>query len=311
LTSENAAWRSIVSAGLFGAAWWASFFKRPIKFRSSTELLKRVWEHLCNSGQKNKPEEKSKNKKMDARTETETETKRVKKARKPKATALAKAPPAAEAIPEAAPAAEKKRKRAPRGKKGLAEASAETATKIAAKVAPKIKGAAKKPMSHSERRKHIKYPQTGWNLFCEEQRAEIRKADPTIPFGRIPQEMSPRWKALTDEQRDVYCNRYRENKKIYDAALAALDPAVRARMPKRRRNSNLPKGRRSAFIFFSKEARTGLKAERPEVSFADMGRILGLRWQEMKGTDSTTKYFAMAEVDRARYSAELKAMQPA
>ena len=74
--------------------------------------------------------------------------------------------------------------------------------------------------------------------------------------------------------------------------------------PKRaKKDSGAPKRGLSAFMFFSSAERERVKAENPEASFGELGKILGARWKEMDDA-AREPYVAKAAEDKARYERE-------
>ncbi|ORX60417.1 hypothetical protein DM01DRAFT_1332570 [Hesseltinella vesiculosa] len=70
-----------------------------------------------------------------------------------------------------------------------------------------------------------------------------------------------------------------------------------------KKDPNAPKRGLSAYMFFSQANRDKVKAESPNASFGELGKILGEKWRAM--SDAQKKpYIEMAEKDKARYEAE-------
>lgn len=56
-------------------------------------------------------------------------------------------------------------------------------------------------------------------------------------------------------------------------------------------------------MFFANENRDIVRAENPDVTFGQVGRILGERWKALT-PDEKTPYEAKAEADKKRYESE-------
>lgn len=67
-----------------------------------------------------------------------------------------------------------------------------------------------------------------------------------------------------------------------------------------------PKRALSAYMFFSKANRQKVKDENPDVTFGQIGKILGKQWQEMSEKDKAP-YAKEAEADKLRYAKEKEA----
>ncbi len=68
----------------------------------------------------------------------------------------------------------------------------------------------------------------------------------------------------------------------------------------------LPKAPISAFFFFSQEQRAKVKANNPEMSFAEVAKHLGKMWKEMPEEDKAP-YHKTAAQDKDRYARDVQA----
>ncbi|KAK1383689.1 FACT complex subunit SSRP1 [Heracleum sosnowskyi] len=83
------------------------------------------------------------------------------------------------------------------------------------------------------------------------------------------------------------------------------EDGVKKKKPKKKKDPNAPKKPLSAFMFFSKNERENVKKSNPGISFTDVGRVLGERWNKMSGEDKEI-YEADARQDKKRYTDEMK-----
>jgi len=67
-----------------------------------------------------------------------------------------------------------------------------------------------------------------------------------------------------------------------------------------------PKNARSAYIFYSQNARALIKEENPEMNGKEIMTEMGRRWKEIKDTNEAEKYHEMATADKERYESEMK-----
>lgn len=104
-------------------------------------------------------------------------------------------------------------------------------------------------------------------IFCEEKRAEIKAAHPEMKSTQVIQECSKQWKALSDDQKDVYTKKYQELK-------AAIPVAPKPEKPK----SNKPK---SAYITFCTSVRESVKAANPGIGPKDLMRKIAEEWGKL------------------------------
>ncbi|CEO97807.1 HMG box domain-containing protein [Plasmodiophora brassicae] len=92
-----------------------------------------------------------------------------------------------------------------------------------------------------------------------------------------------------------------------------LQSASEHRIPKKRKTSlsaGHPKRPLSAFMYFSQEKRSDVKADNPETSFGDLGKILGQMWKDLS-EDDKKPYVEKAAADKARYDEEVIAWRQA
>jgi hypothetical protein len=73
------------------------------------------------------------------------------------------------------------------------------------------------------------------------------------------------------------------------------------------KDSNAPKKAMSAYLFFSVEKRVAIKAQTPEATFGELGRLVGAAWRALAAVERAP-YEAKAKVDAARYAAEVQAI---
>ncbi|KAJ2907978.1 Non-histone chromosomal protein 6 [Coemansia aciculifera] len=64
-----------------------------------------------------------------------------------------------------------------------------------------------------------------------------------------------------------------------------------------------PKRALSAYMFFSKDQRKTVQDENPDITFGQIGKILGDKWKSLSDA-AKAPYNAQSEQDKARYAAE-------
>ncbi|KAJ1847340.1 Non-histone chromosomal protein 6 [Coemansia sp. RSA 2611] len=112
-------------------------------------------------------------------------------------------------------------------------------------------------------------------------------------------------------------------KKAEPAAEAPAAPAARAtrkkatskvedagKVTKKKRTKkdpNAPKRALSAYMFFSQDRRAQVQEDNPNVTFGQIGKILGGLWKEMN-EEQKKPYQDKAKKDQARYEAEKAAV---
>ncbi|GER35802.1 FACT complex subunit SSRP1 [Striga asiatica] len=82
------------------------------------------------------------------------------------------------------------------------------------------------------------------------------------------------------------------------------DDGSKKKKPKKKKDPNAPKRAISAFMFFSQIERENIRKTNPGISFTDVGKMLGERWNKMT-PEEKAPYEAKARADKKRYSDEL------
>ena len=77
----------------------------------------------------------------------------------------------------------------------------------------------------------------------------------------------------------------------------------RKKTSRRKKDPNAPKRALSAYMFFANENRDIIKAENPDVSFGQVGKLLGEKWKALS-PEEREPYEAKAKADKRRYESE-------
>ncbi|CCE65723.1 hypothetical protein TPHA_0M01480 [Tetrapisispora phaffii CBS 4417] len=78
---------------------------------------------------------------------------------------------------------------------------------------------------------------------------------------------------------------------------------IKKRTHRRKKDPNAPKRAMSAYMFFANETRDIVRAENPDVSFGQIGRLLGEKWRALTDEDKGP-FEAKAQADKKRYESE-------
>lgn len=97
-------------------------------------------------------------------------------------------------------------------------------------------------------------------------------------------------------------------KRPYSATKKAKGPSEKEPSKKKRKkkDKNAPKRGLSAYMFFSQDIRSSVREEMPDISFGEVGKVIGERWKALT-SEERKKYQEMAEQDKVRYN-EQKAL---
>ncbi|KAG9007434.1 Non-histone chromosomal protein 6 [Tulasnella sp. JGI-2019a] len=83
----------------------------------------------------------------------------------------------------------------------------------------------------------------------------------------------------------------------------ATEKVAGAKAKRAPKDKSGPKRPMSAFMYFCKDWRERVKAENPEASFGETGKLLGAKWKELDESEKTN-YLEQAATDKARYETE-------
>ncbi|CCD22684.1 high-mobility group nucleosome-binding protein NDAI_0A05290 [Naumovozyma dairenensis CBS 421] len=75
------------------------------------------------------------------------------------------------------------------------------------------------------------------------------------------------------------------------------------RVVRRKKDPNAPKRGLSAYMFFANDNRDIVKAENPNITFGQIGKVLGAKWKELNDEEKQP-YQDKADADKKRYESE-------
>ena len=173
------------------------------------------------------------------------------------------------------------------------------------------------------RRTIIKMSRSAWVLFSSEKRQTLtsihRSKHPHLTddkvFGAVCKDLAVMWKGMTLDDKAPYISGYKSDKLRYERELSELGEVEIAMLRQHRRNRRkkkklMPPNSKSAYMLFVKHQRPTVVTDKPNLSFADVGRELGVRWNNMSEVEKKP-YQDLAQLDRTRYLSELSAFRAA
>lgn len=98
--------------------------------------------------------------------------------------------------------------------------------------------------------------------------------------------------------------RYEKEMKTYKPPPGFESSAAKGK-GKAKKDPNAPKRGQSAYFYFMNEIRPKVKEETPDISFTDIGKVIGEKWKVISA-DEKARYEAMADKDKERYNREMK-----
>ncbi len=161
-------------------------------------------------------------------------------------------------------------------------------------------------------------------IFCTKKREEAKKLlNPDAKATEVTSKLGQMWnevknsKKTADKKMVQLCEQEAaEDKARYDEDMKDYVPpsddellAKKSKGGKKKSDSNSPKGKKSAYIFFCSENRDAAKTEiGTDGKATDVTKLLATWWKDLKAdedrTDELEKYIKMASVDKARHDQE-------
>lgn len=157
-----------------------------------------------------------------------------------------------------------------------------------------------------------KRPFSSFMCFSLARRPVIKKENPDITFGAMAKRLGADFKEISEEERKKFEAMAAEDKVRYTIEMKSYIPPSYEEPPKPKRKKgpkkdvNAPKGAKSAFIYFGMAVRKKLGQENPNLSFEDIGKMVGAAYKNL--TDEEKKeYQEKGDEDRRRYTKEIAA----
>jgi structure-specific recognition protein 1 len=191
---------------------------------------------------------------------------------------------------------------------------------------------AKSPKKSKKKKKDPnapKRPKTAYTYFMIDVRAKLAADNPKLGFGEIGKLVGQKYKELTAEEKEVYDKQSSEDKERYEKEMKDYTPpdensddddddddedtsskasSKKPTKKKVKKDPNAPKKGLSTYMLFCKEMRSKFNEENPGISFGDLGKLLGQKYQELTAEDKK-KYAELAAQDKDRYEVENKAYE--
>jgi hypothetical protein len=193
----------------------------------------------------------------------------------------------------------------------------------------KKKGGKRKPKDKNA----PKGARSAYILFCGDERSAVKQEHPDMKAKDVLRELGARWSALKESkkgrkrvkqfEKDAAQDKARYTAEMQDytpseeylAAVAEWESnggtPKRKTSTKKKKDPNAPKKARSAYIFFGKDMRQGIKDDHPDWDSKEVTRELSRMWKEDYEDESARKKWTkMAKADKKRFSREFKAYTP-
>jgi len=153
---------------------------------------------------------------------------------------------------------------------------------------------------------------TAYNFFCKEMREVVKKENPDASFGELSKLVGEKYKSLTEEEQKKWDAkavkdkaRYAEEMKDYTPSKSTSSSGKKSKPIK---DKNAPKKNLSSYMLYANANRDKIKEKNPDISFGDMGRLIGQKFKSLS-TEDREKWDARARKDKERYKQEMAAYE--
>jgi hypothetical protein len=175
-----------------------------------------------------------------------------------------------------------------------------------AKRQPKVRKVCKK----ISRRNILRGTKTAWIFYCNLNRHSVLSHDPQLSFGDVCKVLAPKWKAMSPEDKKVYNDLHLQDKKRYLDQCENLTDEEKKKLrqykkQKRDIKKSKPKPGLSPYMFFVIKRRPSVVLEAPEANFQMIGKMLGVKWNEMNQEDRQP-FVELSRTDKIRYRQEFE-----
>jgi len=174
----------------------------------------------------------------------------------------------------------------------------------------KILGKVKRP-------KMVSRPKTPWIFFLTRSYKHHKDTGGATPFKQFWTELSPRWKSMTEESKAEYVRYHEEDKVRYENEMKNLNQEDvekietykrYCKLKKAAKKEQAPKPVITNYMAFARLERPKIRQETPNITFGELGKLLGARWKNASD-ETIAKCNAIVAKDRERYNTEMLQIQ--
>jgi len=192
------------------------------------------------------------------------------------------------------------------------------------KAQPKRKAPAKRKATSKKRDpNHPKRPLTSYMFYVKAKRGDYAAKYPGMKFGDLSKKIASAWKALEPDEKKPFEDenlkdkkRYEEEMKNYTKPESGSDESdadsedddkkkKKPQKKKAKKDPNAPKKGLNAYMYFTKENRDKVKAEKTGLKPSEISKELGIRWKKLSPAEKKP-YEEMAKKDKERYEKEFE-----
>lgn len=154
-----------------------------------------------------------------------------------------------------------------------------------------------------------KAAKSAYIFFCADHRPAIMKKNPEIKFGEVGKALGAKWKSLNENQKTKYKNAAKLDKSRFNGEMLAYNKTKsqeleKANNGKKKKDKNVPKAAKSAYLVFCAETRASVVKRHPNLTFGEIGKQLGAKWKSLTQSQKN-KFENAAMLDKVRYDKEM------
>jgi len=154
---------------------------------------------------------------------------------------------------------------------------------------------------------------SAYTYFINDYRPTAKAANPDASFAELSKIVAQEYRSLSPEAKEKFNQMATDDKARYEEEMAAYsapesdvenEDMGNSKKKKRKKDPNAPKRATSVYMVFCNEMRPKLMKEHPELTFVEMGKMLGLKYKEITAEDKA-RYAQIVEDDKKRYGKEM------
>ena len=174
-----------------------------------------------------------------------------------------------------------------------------------------------------------KKPLNAYMLFSQAKRAHVKDEYPELKLTQITKKLGEMWRSLSDKKKGKYDKKAKSLKQDYEKVMESYErpsdeelaelPVNKPKKPRRsssgktsrkKKDPNAPKGKKSAYMFFTidpkivQEAKDSLDSGAPR---REIVKQIGILWKnDYAEEQSRKKWMKQAKKDKERYEKEME-----
>mmetsp|Transcript_42800 Transcript_42800/g.55005 ORF Transcript_42800/g.55005 Transcript_42800/m.55005 type:complete len:294 (+) Transcript_42800:787-1668(+) len=226
------------------------------------------------------------------------------------------------------------RKKNHRKKRKHGETKKKESSKSSSKKAPSNSPSKKKAATKKKKDPNApKGAKSAYMYFCDKTRPELKANEPELTFGEVGKKLGSLWGALDEESKAPFLEKAASDKARFDEQMADYTPpkqesdnddnddddsdndddddAASGKKKKKvvkkkaKKDPNAPKRPMSSYFIWMGEVREAMKAQHPEASVGEFGKILGAKWKTLS-EEEKAPYLEKAAINKGNYNEAMK-----